>query len=193
MIKWMHRLGWLVGILALGLATLWLGTFVHESGHALVAAAFGAHLDEMNVVALNLYPTLRLNYIPGYFGWVRYSPSLLSPEAEYVSAAGSLNTMTIAVLAQITFWVRPPRRTWSRLVVTSFCLWWIDAVWHTSAFMLNLRSDSHAEMYNALVALGGPEGLVKTAVLGLSALLLTLTAARWWQLTRRDSPSPENA
>ena len=37
------------GILAIVFAVLWLGTLVHESGHALVAGAFGVRIEEVNL------------------------------------------------------------------------------------------------------------------------------------------------
>jgi hypothetical protein len=181
------------GIVAIIFAVLWLGTLVHESGHALIAMAFGAHIEEVNVVGLNIYPALRLHYQQGKFGYVRFDRTLPYPQVEYMRLAGSLSTLVVALLAQGILWSKPPRRrTWPRLIAIAFCCSWIDTFWHTLLALLGLRSTTYAEAYNALVALGASGWLVSMAVVGISALLLILTLVRWRQLVRpiRDAPHP---
>lgn len=179
MTGWKRWLGWTAGVVATVFAVLWLGTLVHESGHALVALAFGAHVEEMNVVGLNIYPALHIHYQLGKFGYVRFDRALPYPQAEYMRMAGSLGTLMGALLAQGVLWGRPPRHISLRFIVIAFCFSWIDLFWHTSFALLGLRSKAYAETYNALVALGAPGWLVSMAVVGISALLLILTLVRW--------------
>jgi hypothetical protein len=179
-------LGWLVLVVAIALAVLWLGTFVHEGAHALVATALGARVERINVLGIDLYPALRVNPVPGSFGRVWYDYWLPVPQSFYASAAGSLGTLAVALLAQALFWAVPPRRTWSRLVVTGFCFSWLDIFYHSWPALVDERSLAHAEAYWALVALGAPRWLLNMAIAGLSVALLVLTGVRWWRLVRRE-------
>jgi len=187
MIEWKRYLGWAAGVLIVALAVLGLGTLVHECGHALVAAVFGARVTEMNVLGLNIYPALRVNYRPGFYGYVQFERSLPYPQVEYMRVAGSLSTLAIAIVAQVILWIAPLRRAWLRLVVIGFCFSWIDLFYHTLPVLLGRPSPSSAEVYNGLVALGVPGWLVGVAVLGVSIALLTLTLLRWRRLARSAS------
>jgi len=182
-----RRLGWAAGILAIAFAVLWLGTLVHEGGHALVALACGARVEEMNVLGLNVYPALRVRYRPGFYGYVRLDRLLPHPQVEYMRMAGSLGTLAVALLAQAILWAAPPRRAWPRLVVIGFCFSWIDIVYHTLPVLVGSRSTISAEAYSALVAVGASDWMVGMAVIGVSGLLLTLTLVRWRRLANSTS------
>jgi hypothetical protein len=183
---WKRWLVWPAGIAVIILGVLWLGTLVHEAGHALVGTAYGLRVTEMNVLGLNLYPRLRFHVQPGYFGYVLFEGAMPHRQAgQYMTMAGSLSTLAVAVLALAVFWVWPPRRTWPRLILTAFCFSWVDLLWHTSFALVGLRDRSFAETYSALVALGAAEWLAGTATIGISILLLVLTVLRWRQLVRR--------
>lgn len=187
MIGWKRRLGWAAGILAIAFAVLWLGTLVHEGGHALVALACGARVEEMNVLGLNVYPALRFHYRPGFFGYVRLDRSLPHPQVEYMRMAGSLSTLAVALLAQAILWAAPPRRAWPRLVVIGFCFSWIDIAYHTLPVLVGWRSTISAEAYSALIAVGAPDWMVGMAVIAVSVVLLTLTLVRWRRLASSTS------
>ena len=186
---WGRRIVWIPTIAAIVVAVLWLGTLIHEGAHALVAAACGARVEEMNVLGLDIYPALRVHYRPGYYGYVRFDRRLPSPQVELMAAAGSLSTLAVALLAQVVLWINPPRRRWLRLLVIGFCFSWLDLLYHTLPTMglrppfFALRLVERAEAYNALVALGLPAWWLGAAVVAISLMLLVLTLARWLQLT----------
>jgi hypothetical protein len=187
---WKRWLVWPAGIAAILVGVLWLGTLVHEAGHALVGMAYGLRVKEINVLGLNLYPVPRFHVWPGYLGYVRFEGALPHRQADlYVTMAGSLGTLVTALLAQVALWMRPPRRVWPRLILTGVCFFWVDILWHTSLTLVGLRDRSYAEAYDALIALGAPGWLVGTATISISALLLGLTLLRWWRLARRTGGS----
>lgn len=184
-------LGWVAGVLTIVFGVLWLGTLVHEMGHASVAIASGAQVTQLNVLGMDLYPTLCINYRPGYFGYVSFDRPLPYPQVEYISAAGSLSTLMVALLAQVILWIAPLRRVWPRLVTVGFCFSWIDILYHTWPVLMGSQNTARAEAYLALTELGAPGWLIGGAVVGVSALLLILTlaavAARWM---RREKLGP---
>jgi hypothetical protein len=174
-----------VGIAWIAFGTLWVGTLVHESGHALVGLACGARVAEVNVVGLTVYPALGFVYRPGFLGYVRFDRVLPAPQGQYVRMAGSLSTLAVALLAQAILWIAPPRRTWLRLIGIAGCFMWLDVAWHTALTLVGLRSMAYAETYSALVALGTPPWLAAGTLLGVPLALLALTLICWRRIARR--------
>ena len=96
----------------------------------------------------------------------------------------------LALLAQATLWLSPPRRLWPRLILSGFSLSWIDLTYHTLSITgLNIssfvvRASWRAEAYNALVRLGVPGKPLLVGIAVLSALLPSLTVIRWIRFMR---------
>ena len=185
MSRWRRPLGRIVGVTLIAFGTLWVGTLVHESGHALAALACGAHVTEVNVVGLTVYPAPGFAYRPGFLGYVRFDRALPAPQGQYVRMAGSLSTLAAALLAQAILWIAPPRRTWLRLIGIAACFMGLDIAWHTALVLLGLRNAPYAETYGALVALGTPARMAAGILLGVPLVLLALTLIRWRWLVRR--------
>jgi hypothetical protein len=61
---------------------------------------------------------------------------------------------------------------------------------HTTLAVVGWQPMTYAEAYNALMAIGAPDWLVVSAVIGVSALLLALTGARWFQWSNWSSGFP---
>ena len=177
-------LSWTVGIVALAFVVLWVGTLVHECAHGLVGVAYGARVERLNVLGLDLYPELRFDNSPGYYGRVWLDRSLPDTADHWMRAAGSLGTLLVALACQAWLWTKPPGRKSVQLLVIGFCFSWLDIFWHTSLALLGRRSMMYAESYNALVALGAPGWLVSAAIVVTSALLLAATIVRWRMLWR---------
>lgn len=186
----MRALRWIVGIALIFLLVMWAGTLVHEVGHALVAMAYGARVTEMNVVGLTLFPKLRVHYELGRFGYVAFDRGLPFRQDTIMRMAGSLSTLALALTAQITLWLGPLRQTGPRLLVTGFCFSWLDLFLHTTLAVVGWKPMAYAEAYNALMAIGAPDWLVVSAVIGVSALLLALTGARWFHWSNWSSGFP---
>ena len=58
-------------VLLLGCAVFLLGTFTHEGGHAIVAAAFGQPIHSIAIIpGIQVYPTVRCIHWNGAIAWV---------------------------------------------------------------------------------------------------------------------------
>ncbi len=185
-----------LGVLALIIVVFWLGTLLHEAGHAISAVLFGARLTYLNVLWLDLIPSLRWNPLPGYFGYMRYEGDLTPIQHGIVGLAGSLSTVFVAVAAQIILWLTRPRRGVVRLAVLTGCFFWLDVLTHTLPtlgipaylFFGVAETTPRAEAYLAAVALGMPGELFQALTLSLSVGLLGLTVIRWNRLSLADKP-----
>jgi hypothetical protein len=192
-VTWVRGLAWLAGMVALAFVVLWVGTLVHECGHALVGVACGVEVERMNVLGVDLYPRLRIDYQAGYFGRVWFSRGLSYPQDEWMRAAGSLSTLAVAMACQAALWLRPSQRRWLQTLIVGFCFSWLDIFWHTSLALLGRRSMIYAEAYSALVALGVPRLALSAAIFGVSGLLLAATMMRWRMLRRAARSEGEEA
>jgi hypothetical protein len=181
---WGGRLAWVAGAVVIAFVVLAVGTLIHECGHALAGIAFGARVERLNVLGLDLYPSLRFEHASGYFGRVWLDRSLPEIADHWMRSAGSLSTLGLALIFQAALWARPPRRRWMQLLVVGFCFSWLDVFWHTSLALLGWRSMMYAEAYSALVALGAPAWALSAAILLISGLLLAATIIRWRMLGR---------
>ena len=189
--SWLRYPLWLVIFLLLTFVVGWTGTLIHESGHWAVAAITGgARLQELNVLLFDLYPAFRFHYVPGYYGYVRFDRHLAPPYSEMMSAAGSLSTLLVALLAQALIWFRLPCHLLPRLLAFGFSFSWLDLLYHTLPTMswqppfFARQVAERAEAYNALVTLGLPGWWLGAATLGISLLLFGLTATRGLKLLR---------
>ncbi|TET52320.1 MAG: hypothetical protein E3J64_05350 [Anaerolineales bacterium] len=141
-------------------------------------------MERLNVLGLDLYPALRFDYLPGYFGRVWFDGSLPDAADGWLRAAGSLSTLAVALLSQLVLWARPPRRRWLLLALIGFCFSWVDVFWHTALALLGWRGMMYAETYSALVALGAPGWLTAGAIFGVTAALPAATIVRLRRLAR---------
>lgn len=191
----MRQLSRSVGAAALIAGVFWLGTLLHEAGHAASAMLFGARLTYLNILWLDLIPSVRWNPLPGYFGYMRYEGDLTPIQQEVVGLAGSLSTLLVAVAAQMILWLTQPRKGVARLVALTGCFFWLDMLTHTlptlgvPAYLLFgvAETTPRAEAYLAAVALGMPGLLFQAFAIGLSAGLLALTLICWRRLRRTDA------
>lgn len=188
--RWWHGLG----MLALIGGLFWLGVFWHEAGHSIAAWVFGARLTRLNVLGLDLFPSLRWAPIPGYYGYMDYAGDLSPSERAFADLAGSTATFGVAVAAQLRLWLTRPQRGIARWVNLALCFFWLDILTHTLPtlvipaylFVGKRTLSPSAEAYLAAVLLGMPGWLFKVLTVGGSSGLLALTAARWKSFVQID-------
>lgn len=183
--------------LALIAALFWLGVLLHEAGHAASALLFGARLMWVNVLGLDLIPTLAWNPLSGYFGYMRYDSVLTPLQDEIVRLCGSLTTLWIALAAQCALWLGHRPKRFVRLALLTLCFYWLDILTYTLPTLgipAYLFFGTHivtekAEAYLAAVEMGMSSWLFQVITLSLSIALLALTVARWYLLIQADKPT----
>lgn len=189
----MRKIARSLGVLALIGGLFWLGVLLHEAGHMAAAWAFGARITHLNVLGLDLLPSLGWAPEPGYYGYMRYAGDLSPFQRDIFELAGSLATLGAAIIAQAGLWLTHPRGT-ARWAVLTLCFFWLDILTHTLPtlgipaylFFGTRTITSSAEAYLAAVSLGMPGRLFQTLAVGLSVGLLALTVMRWTLLVRAD-------
>lgn len=187
-----------LGVLLLIAALFWLGVLLHEAGHIASAWLFGARLTRLNVLGLDLIPSLGWRPQPGYYGLASYKGRLTPTQTQVVRLSGSLSTLSAAVAAQAGLWLSRPRRGITRLSVLILSFFWLDILTHTLPtlgvpaylFFGSRAISSTAEAYLAAVDLGMPGWLFQALVIGLSPGLLAATLIRWHLLARADRLTP---
>jgi hypothetical protein len=183
-----------LSVLALIGGLFWLGVLLHEAGHIVAAWMFGAQLIQLNVLGLDLLPSLQWAPMPGYYGFMDYNGVLSSTQETIVSLSGSLATFGVAVAAQLGLWLHHPRRGMARWAVLVLCFFWLDILTHTLPtlgipaylFFGSRTVTSSAEAYLAAVSLGMPGWLFQTLAVGSSVALLALTVIGWKLLAQGD-------
>lgn len=183
-----------MGVLALIGGLFWLGVLLHETGHTVTAYVFRAQLTHLNVLGLDLFPSLRWAPEPGYYGYMSYEGDLTPVQHGLFDLAGSLSTLGAAVAAQLGLWLTHPRRGAARWGMLTLCFFWLDILTHTlptlgipAYLFFGARTiTASAEAYLAAVSLGMPGWLFQALTIGVSITLLTLTVVRWKLLMQID-------
>ena len=184
----------ILGVFVLIGGLFWLGVLLHEAGHVAAGGVFGARLTSLNVLGLDLLPSLRWNPMPGYYGFMDYSGDLSPSARDLVDLAGSLATLGVAVAAQLSLWLTRPQRGIIRWVNLTLCFFWLDVLTHTlptlgipSYLFFGARTTTQsAEAYLAAGSLGMPGWLFQALAVGLSIVPLAMTIVRWKLLIQVD-------
>lgn len=162
-----------------------LGTLVHEAGHGLVAIFFGARVVRLNVLGVQIYPSLAWDFQMGYFGRVWWRGQLTSGQRAWVLLAGNLATMAVSFVALlILLWRQFRGLMHTALLTLSF--FFLDTLAHTlptfglPMYLLFGRRDveSISEGYLAAVSLGVPGWTFQMAVVGYAMLAVVLVGRR---------------
>jgi hypothetical protein len=181
-----------------------LGTLLHEAGHGLVAIFFGARVVRLNVLGVQIYPSLAWDFQMGCFGRVWWQGQLTSGQRAWVLLAGNLATMAVSFVALLVLLWRQFRGL-TRTALLTLSFFFLDTLAHTlptfglPMYVLFGRRDveSISEGYLAAMSLGVPGWAFQMAVVGYAMLAVVLVgrraAVRFCFSRRRDKESVDTA
>ena len=158
-----------------------LGTLWHEAGHGLAAILFGARVVRVNVLGLQLYPSLAWDFQTGYFGRIWWRGQMTPDQRAWVSLSGNLATMLVSVAA-LALYSRLRLRGAARTALLTLSFFFLDILAHTLPsfglpvyLIFGRRSvESVSEGYLAAIALGLPGWVFQAAVVGYALLAVVL-------------------
>lgn len=186
----LRHLGIVVGLFV-------LGTLGHEAGHGLMATFLGARVVRVNVLGVQLFPTLAWDFQPGCFGRIWRRGQLAPDQRAWVLLAGNLVTTMVSMLALwLYLWRRP--RGLARTALITLSLFFLDTLSHTLPtfglpmyLLFGRRSiEAVSEGYLAAVALGVPGWAFQVAIVGYAWLVLVLIGHRLWSERRTGDARP---
>ena len=164
-----------------------LGTLMHEAGHGLAAILFGARVVRLNVLGIQVYPSLVWDFQPGYFGRIWWQGQLTLRRQAGVLLSGNLVTMVVSFTALLLYLRRRPRGL-AHTALLTLSLFFLDTLAHTLPtfglpmyLLFGRRSvETISEGYLAAVALGVPGWVFQLAIVGYSMLAAVLLGWKLW-------------
>jgi hypothetical protein len=164
-----------------------LGTLMHEAGHGLAAILFGAQVVRLNVLGIQVYPSLVWDFQPGYFGRIWWQGPLAPRRRAGVLLSGNLVTMVVSFTALLLY-LRCRPRGLAHTALLTLSLFFLDTLAHTLPtfglpmyLLFGRRSvETVSEGYLAAVVLGVPGWVFQLAIVGYSLLAMVLLGWRLW-------------
>lgn len=189
--RW-RLLGRAVGHTGIVVGLFVLGTLVHEVGHGLTAVVFGARVVQLNVLGIQLYPSLGWDYQARYFGRIWWQGQLTSNQQAWVLLAGNLATMAVAFTALLLY-LRWRSNGLIGTILLTLSFFFLDTLTHTLPtfglpmylFFGRRSVESVSEGYLAAVSLGVPGRVFQAMVVGYGLLAAALIARKLWRERRK--------
>jgi hypothetical protein len=194
MISVMSRLPGIARFLIVFILLYPFGVICHELiGHGLPGLLFGGKPTAMHILGLDLHPHVQWRGWQGHYGYVDGTGVQPGWRMHVIGLGGALSTTLVAAVALFLLW-RKPRRGYTRLVLISLSLWWLDLFTYTLPSWGIRRSifwgRVYSEPYEAAVGLGVPGPLFQFFVLALAVCFVT---SLWKILRPVASAHSENA
>lgn len=157
---------------------LWpLGVFCHEFvGHGLVGVACGGQIERIEILTIQIWPTLEAKQWEGQYGTCIVVAIPTSQGDAIVRLGGALSTFCVAIVATGLLVSRNWGRFWKPMLIT-LSFWWLDLLTYTLPSWGLPRSifwgqSWYSEPYDAAVALGMPGRLFQAlAIAGCVSIL----------------------
>lgn len=169
------------------------------AGHGLAALLCGAQITEINVLGVQVYPSLDWEFRSGYFGWVHWNGSLTSQQTAFVALSDGLSTWIVSIIA-LPLFLRTRQWSTKRIILLALSLYYLDIFVHTLPSLgiplhLALGNRDPATLndgYQAAQTLGIPGSVYQIAIVGYALFATAVITKSLWKgvLQHKEAVSP---